>query len=171
MMCVAMDFAGTDNRFYSSHSKGHVFSSHPTPQRKFKYGPWFTHINTLIKYYYWYFQGENSLISVVTLATSNIVFKYSNHDLRIRKYFTKAKHVRFMLHVHCITLHMVNIIMFILDGYHGNKQYYHITTILSNTLYLLACSWIKKSCNKRVLEIVGILPILPRFSDLMIAIL
>ena len=76
MMCVPMDFAGTDNRFYSSHSKGHIFSSHPAPHGKFKYAPWFTYINTLIKYYYSYFQGDNSFIFVVTLATSNIVFKY-----------------------------------------------------------------------------------------------
>ena len=25
MMCVPMDFAGTDNRFYSSHYEGHFF--------------------------------------------------------------------------------------------------------------------------------------------------
>ena len=43
MMCVHVDFAGTDNRFYSSHSKGHVFSSHPAPHRKFKYASWFAH--------------------------------------------------------------------------------------------------------------------------------
>ena len=36
MMCVPMDFAGTGNRFYSSHSEGHVFSSRPAPHRKLK---------------------------------------------------------------------------------------------------------------------------------------
>ena len=35
-MCVRMDFAGTDNRFYSSHSEGHVFSPHSEPHRKLK---------------------------------------------------------------------------------------------------------------------------------------
>ena len=35
-MCVPVDFTGTDNRFYSSHSEGHVFSPHPAPHRKLK---------------------------------------------------------------------------------------------------------------------------------------
>ena len=31
-----MDFAGTDNRFYSSHSECHVFLPHRAPHRKLK---------------------------------------------------------------------------------------------------------------------------------------
>ena len=44
MRCVF--FAGTDNRFYSSHSEGHVFSLLAVPE--IKDTPWFTHTNTLI---------------------------------------------------------------------------------------------------------------------------
>ena len=43
-----MDFAGTDNRFYSSHSECHVFSPHRAPHRpQVKEATWFTHKNTI----------------------------------------------------------------------------------------------------------------------------
>ena len=45
---------------------------------------------------------SNSFICVVTLATSNIVLNTSNNDVRVRKHFTKAKHVRFMLYMYTV---------------------------------------------------------------------
>ena len=71
-MCVAMDVAGTDNRFYSSHSERHVFSPHPVPHWKLEMLHGLHIKNTLIKYCYFYFQGVKDC-SVYSLHVIQIV--------------------------------------------------------------------------------------------------
>ena len=48
-VCVPMDFACTDHRFYASHFEGRVFPTTSSAAPDVKYDPWFTHANTLIR--------------------------------------------------------------------------------------------------------------------------
>ena len=70
-MCVAMD---VDNRFYSSHSKRHVFSPHPVPHPKLEMLHGLHIKNTLIKYCYFYFQGvKECSVHVIQIVKYPIV--------------------------------------------------------------------------------------------------
>ena len=60
-----------------------------------------------------------------------------NRDLRVRKHFTKAKHLRLMLYMNN---RISNIIMFIFDGYHGNITSHQSYLIQYTSYFVIHCT-------------------------------